>query len=146
MPLRHGYGPEWSEPFERLRRFQDEMGRRTGAPGLDRISEYPPVNVWTGEHDVVITAEVPGVDPDDIELTVHQNALTLKGRRRSENGTTEATFHRRERSYGAFGRTLTLPFEADASKVQADFDAGILKIYVPRPEAEKPRRISISKA
>ena len=142
MPLRHG----WNDPLDRLRKIENEMNRRSGTRASLGMSEYPVINVWTGEHDVVVTAEMPGVDPDDVELTVHRNALTVKGRRRPEADAEAATYHRRERSYGKFGRTISLPFDADSSKVQADCDAGILRIYIPRPESEKPRRIAIARA
>jgi HSP20 family protein len=95
---------------------------------------------------VIVTAEIPGVKLDDIDLTVHQNTLTIKGRREAEAKEPEASFHRRERSFGPFTRTVALPFNVDADQVKASAHNGILRVELPRPESDKPRKIKISQS
>jgi HSP20 family protein len=136
----------WPDPLSTLRRIQDEVNRTFGDFRLVPTAEYPPVNVWRSEDGVAVTAEVPGVSLSDMEITVHQNTLTIKGRREPEAKEPDVAFHRRERDYGAFARTLALPFNVDADRVKARAHAGILIIELPRPEAEKPKRITIKTA
>lgn len=145
MPLRHLRGPGLYDPFRDLRRFGGLDPAWTGrrpAPA----SEYPPVNVWTGEHDVIVTIEIPGVDPDALDLAVQQRHLVVKGSKAPPSEARDTAYHRRERTYGAFARTVELPFEVDPAKIQADYQNGILRIYCPRPESEKPRRIKVTRA
>lgn len=147
MPIRLRPGLGYPYASGDLRRLEDEFDRGFGRQRRHRggTSEFPPIDVWSGEHDAVISAEVPGVDPDDIDITVDGAVLTIKGRRPQPELAENAAAHRRERSYGSFARSLTLSYEPDTEKVQADCHDGILRIYLPRPEAEKPRRIHISK-
>lgn len=134
----------WGDAVSALRRMQEEMNRTLGAGFA--ASEFPPVNVWRGENGIIVTAEVPGVSLDDIEVVVHQNTLTIKGRREPAAGVPEASYHRRERAVGPFSRTISLPFNVDAGRVSAAADAGVLTIELPRPEADKPKRIHIATA
>ena len=147
MPLRLRPGFGFSDPLGGFGQMQDELDRAFGRRGRRRgsTSEFPPLNVWSGEHDVVITAEVPGVDPENIDLDVEGPVLTIKGRRAQPEMAEKAAAHRRERSYGSFARSVTLSYDVDTEKVQAECRDGILRVYLPRPESEKPRRISISK-
>jgi HSP20 family protein len=127
-----------------LRRIQDEINRAFGDQRLVPPAEYPPINVWRGPDGIVVTAEIPGVKLDDVDMTVHQNTLTIKGRREPE--ATEANFHRRERSFGPFTRTIALPYNVDADQVRASAQSGILTVHLPRPESDKPRKIKISQS
>lgn len=135
----------WGDAVSALRRMQEEMNRTLAGSGVV-AAEYPPINVWRGEEGIVVTAEVPGVVLDDIEVVVHQNTLTIKGRREPAAGVPEASYHRRERIVGPFARTIALPFNVDAGRVSATADAGVLTIALPRPEADKPKRINIATA
>lgn len=135
----------WPDPLRELRRMQDEMDRAHGVQPRP-AQEFPPLNLWTGTHGAVLTAALPGVDPNDLEITVHQDTLTLKGKRVPDAGEGKSTYHRRERRHGAFGRTVALPFSVDAEHVQAGFEDGILTLMLPRHESERPKRIEISKA
>ena len=136
----------WPDPFRDVRRMQDEMSRMFGGYRAGAPAEFPPINLWTGEEGVVVSAEIPGMKPEDIDITVHQNTLTFKGKRELGDVGSEIVFHRQERAYGSLGRTVILPFSVDPDRVQASFDDGILTIHLPRPEADKPKRIAITKA
>ncbi len=98
------------------------------------------------ENDVVVTSEIPGVNPDDIDISVTGDTLTIKGKRQQPELKEGQTWQRRERSGGSFYRTIELPFTVDSSKVEADYTKGILKITLPRAESEKPKKISIKAA
>lgn len=135
----------WGEPLATLRRIQDEINRTFNEPQAP-AAEYPALNIWRGEDAVLVTAEVPGVRMEDMELTVHQNTLTIKGRRAPVAAEPDVSFHRRERTYGSFARTIALPFNVDPDRVQASAENGVLTITLPRPDAERPRKIQISKA
>jgi len=134
----------WSDPLSTLRRIQEEMNRGVGGSRWHATTEFPPLNVWRGEGGVLVTAEIPGVSIDDIELTVHQNTLTIKGKSVPDGNVPEESFHRRERHYGPFGRTIALPYGVDSDGVKATTNNGILTIELPRPETEKPKRIEIT--
>lgn len=137
----------WAEPLATLRRIQDEINRAFGdeAPAWSAEAEYPPMNVWRGEEGIIVKALVPGVPLEQLELTVHQNTLTIRGRRNAEAREGEVSFHRRERQLGAFARTIALPHGVDPEQVQATAENGVLTIELPRPESEKPRRIHITR-
>jgi HSP20 family protein len=143
--IRYPGGTEfWAEPLTTLRRIQDEINRAFSEPRWSAGGEFPPVNIWRGEGGIMVTAEVPGVALDQLDLSVQQNTLTIRGRREPEAKEPEAGFHRRERSYGPFARTIQLPFAVDPDRVKASMDQGILTIEMPRPDADKPRKIHIT--
>lgn len=143
--VRYSPGLElWADPLSTLRRIQEEMNRGLGGVRGAATGEFPPLNVWRGEGGVLVTAEVPGVSIDNIELTVHQNTLTIKGKSVPAGDVPEERFHRRERHYGPFARTIALPYNVDSDKVKASTTNGILTIELPRPETEKPKRIEIT--
>ena len=143
--IRYSPGVEfWSEPMSTLRRIQEEMNRTLGDSRWGATSEFPAVNIWRGENGVLVTAEIPGVTLEDIDLTVHQNTLTIKGKRAVEAQEPEVSFHRQERNYGSFARTIALPYGVDPEHVQARAQNGILTIQLPRPEVDKPQRITIT--
>jgi len=91
----------------------------------------------------VVTAELPGLDVKDLEITVVCETLTISGERKSESLTEDAVYHRQERGIGKFTRMLDLPFTVDANKVHATLDRGVLCILLPRAEQDKPRKISV---
>ena len=130
------------DPFGDLNRIQDEMNRLEGTrrPGA---TEYPSLNVWNSEDDVVVQAEVPGFAPEDIDVSVVQNTLTLRGSRKAEELKEGETYHRRERWTGKFVRSLELPFEVDNGTVEAEYKNGILSVKLPRAEEHKPKKITV---
>ncbi len=117
---------------------------RQGRPW--RRPSYPLMNVWTSEEGVVIDAELPGVDPKDVDISVKDSALTIQGKVNVVAPAEGETYHRRERPAGEFSRTLQLPFRANAAGVKANYQHGVLRVTVPRSEEEKPKKIKIEAA
>lgn len=146
MDLYHRIG--WTDPFLELRRFQQDIDRLFGNLADRPSRAFPPVNLWAGEDGMIVSAELPGAKPDDIEISVHKNTLTLAGQRGESRASTEepATALRRELPAGRFSRTLTLPFMVDPDQVKARSEAGVLLIHLPRPEADRPKHIRINNA
>lgn len=135
---------DWN-PWRELQNVQSEMNRLLGRFGYPETGVYPAMNAWKTEDEVTLTAELPGMKADDIEISVAGDTLTLKGTRPEEDGRENLTYHRRERLAGHFARTIQLPFHVDADKVEARFSNGVLNIRLPRVESDKPRKISIGK-
>ncbi|GGF12763.1 molecular chaperone Hsp20 [Aliidongia dinghuensis] len=132
------------DPFAEMRRMQNEVNRLfADMEGRAVSTAYPPVNLWAGEDSVVVTGELPGLDQNDLELAVREGTLTIGGTRKPLENGEGASWHRRERAYGSFSRTIELPFRVDPDKVQARFANGVLEIELQRREADKPRRIQV---
>ena len=101
----------------------------------------PDMNVKETATGIEITAELPGVSEDDVDISVDGRTVTIKGEKKAEHEEKEADYHLVERSYGSFMRSFTLPFDADMSKVDAEFKKGVLTVSLPRPpEAEQTAR------
>ena len=103
----------------------------------------PVVDIYENEENIVIKAEIPGVDKNDIVVDVKGRVLTLKGERSTDNAVKEDNYYRQERSYGKFERAFALPVEVDPDKIKADFKDGVLKIDIPKAEENKPRQVTI---
>ena len=123
-----------NEPFFRSGREDDE---------LSLGFRYPAVDMFENEDKIVIKAELPGVDKKDISVDVKDRVLTLSGERNYDHEVKEENYYRRERAHGKFKRAFNLPADVDPDKIKADFKDGVLKIELPKPEAQKPKRISI---
>ena len=138
----------WSE-MERLGRFMspwrelDPMGRALTGLATSPAVEFPAVNIWVSGDEAMVTAELPGVGPDGIEISVVGKTLVLRGSRDLEETKERESYHRRERWHGQFSKTIGMPFAIEAGKVDARFSRGVLRITLPRAEAERPRKISI---
>lgn len=135
--------------YRDLDRIQREMNRIFEAydPIRRRTAPaFPAVNIWSNEDSMVVTAEVPGVSPDDIEINVVGETLNLSGSRKVEELAEGARYHRQERGYGKFSRAIQLPFPVEIDKVNATFKNGVLSIYLPRAAADKPKRITVKAA
>jgi HSP20 family protein len=111
-----------------------------------RAPSYPALNVWTNEEGLAVTAEVPGVSPEDIDINVVGDTLTLSGERKPDQMDEGARYHRQERGYGSFTRSIQLPFAVDVAKVDATFRNGVLNVMLPRAEEDKPRKIAVKSA
>jgi HSP20 family protein len=141
------------DPSRELRRLQDEMDRLTGAlapaargagaGAAAAAGGFPAVNVYAGPDGIAVVAELPGVEKDELEVQAHQDTLTLRGTRRPAAERPEA-YHRRERGAGAFTRSLQLPYRIDPERIAAQLENGVLRLSLPRPEEDKPRRIAVS--
>ncbi len=133
-----------SDPFGLMRSMLRDFDLM--APTRASQPVFPAVNVWQGDDVVAITAELPGVDPADIEISAKDNVLTLSGERKAPRVMSDARWHRNERSFGRFNRAIRLPFAASDDKVEARMANGVLRIVVGRPEEDKPRKITIKAA
>ena len=114
-----------------------------GWPRVRTPSDYPAMNVWANEDGVIVSAELPGIEPDDLDISVQENVLTVSGHRAPEDVDEETVYHRRERGTGNFRRAFRLPFEVDADAVEATYEKGVLSITLPRAEEDKPRKITV---
>ena len=111
---------------------------------LMRQSWVPPVNIEETGDAYEVSAELPGLRPEDVEVTVEQNVLSISGERKWGDEAENKNFHRVERGYGRFLRTFALPRQVDGDRVQARFQDGVLHVSIPKSEGAKPRRIQIS--
>jgi HSP20 family protein len=134
------------DPVRQLRFAQRDMSRLFDNLRVAAPPEFPLMNIWVGSDGAVITAEIPGVVPEELDIAVHQNTVTLRGRRAPEPLTDDAVVHRQERVTGAFARNFVLPFRVDGDKTTAKFRNGVLRLDLPRPEADKPHKINVSRA
>lgn len=132
-----------ADPFTEVQRLQREMNRLFSGAAEIYAHDFPTVNVWRGEEGAILTAELPGIDPSKLDISVVGDSLTLNGVRELETLKEGESYHRQERTYGRFARTLQLPFQVDAAKVEAKYEKGVLQIVLPRIEAEKPKKIEI---
>ena len=143
---RYSYAPPWRE----MERLQREMNRlfadSFSLAGGRTAPQYPAINVWTNEDGAVITAELPGVNIEDIDISVVGDTLTLNGTRQPDKLEEGEKYHRRERNYGNFNRTFQLPFHVEADKVEAIFEKGVLHLSLPRAEVDKPKKITVKTA
>ncbi len=134
------------DPFREIQRLQRDVNRLFSDVRHPAEAEFPPVNIWLGDADGVVTAELPGADPQGLDISVVGDTLTISGAREAEQLKEGEAYHRQERNFGAFKRTLKLPFQVDANKVKATYERGILEITLSRAEEDKPRRIAIQAA
>ena len=145
MLARWGYRvPDFWGEMNRLNR---EVSRMFGeAASSEGSGVFPPLNVYDDGESVVVRAEIPGVDPKSIEVNASSKSLTIKGERPKQVGDEKQSFHRRERGYGRFNRSLTLPQEVNPDKVRAEYRLGILEVVLPKSEDIKPRKIDVRQA
>jgi HSP20 family protein len=105
--------------------------------------ELPPVNVWAGEHGLIVEAQLPGYERDGVEISVASDTLTIKGSRAANELGEGSAYHRRERPSGRFVRTLSLPFRVEDGEIEALLKNGVLTIDLPRAKSDRPRKIQI---
>ncbi|SEM25302.1 HSP20 family protein [Roseovarius azorensis] len=144
--LNYGLSQAQWDPFAELRQLQSQMNRMFEGGGRSQRAgdgNWPPVNMWLGDDSVVVTAEMPGVGKDDIDLTVRENTLIISGKRNPSTDDDDAAWHRRERPSGEFSRSIRLPLRVDPDKVEARAKNGVLEIEMGRPDAERPRKIKV---
>ncbi|MDH5256163.1 MAG: Hsp20/alpha crystallin family protein [Gammaproteobacteria bacterium] len=140
----------WS-PLRELDDLFNQYGRllgRSATPAADRgdgkVVEWRPVaNISETADDYIIKAELPEVAKKDIDVSVHEGVITIRGERRLENRTSDEKHHRIESFYGSFARSFTLPADVDETKIQAESKDGVLTVRLPKTEARKPRPIEV---
>ena len=144
------------EPFrdlvslqERMNRLFDDSFRGLGRPASEEDwalggAWAPSVDIYEQEGSIVLKAEIPGVDPKDVDIRVENNVLTLSGQRKLDNEVKREHYHRVERAYGRFSRSFTLPNVVDTASIKAEFKEGLLRVVMPKREEAKPKQISIS--
>lgn len=154
-PWRMPSAPALRDPFGSFRREMDRLfddffapaeARSFAAPAEVRGAVMPSIDVDETEQAYTVTAELPGIDPKDVELDLRENALMLRGEKRSERKEEDGGRRYSERSYGRFERTIPFATEVDADKVEAKFENGVLKVTLPKnaQARDKTRRIQIS--
>jgi HSP20 family protein len=141
------------DPFRDLLSIQDEMNtlfnraygeRAPGEGGEQRLRLWAPALDIAEQKDAyLVQVELPGVRPDDLDITLEDGLLTIQGERRFTQESSEQQFHRIERRYGRFRRSITLPTQVQADAIEASFEDGLLAVRVPKAEEAKPRRINV---
>ncbi len=124
--------------------FDDFFGPSLGRnENRNALGWHPVVDIFDNDTNIVIKAELPGIDKKDIVIDIKDRVLTLRGERSSENDVQEDHFYRRERTYGKFERSFTLPAHAVADDIKADYKDGVLRIDIPKPETQQPKQITV---
>jgi len=139
-------------PFSDVSLLQNQMNRLfdTALQGWSGDSTngttawIPAADVYESENELLVTLDLPGIDPKMVDVRVENNVLTIRGERKLDEKQNTENFHRVERSYGPFGRAFTLSTAVDAEKIRAAYEAGVLSIALPKAETAKPKRIQIS--
>ena len=140
------------DAMRELATLQDRMHRIWGSVydrGRDDVTSrgswLPPVDIYeTPTHEIVLKAEAPGLKREDIDLTVENNTLTIRGERKKDEAVAEDQYHRVERSFGPFSRSFTLPSTVDAGRVRAEYRDGVLTVTLPMREEARPRQIQVN--
>lgn len=130
-------------PFAEMRRLQADVNRLFGNPSRTAAT-FPAVNIYQNDEALLLTAELPGLCEDQIELSVFDDEITISASIEENEQSSESHWYRQERWRGSFSRTVGLPFRVNPDDVEARFQNGVLEVEVKRPESEKPRRIAIN--
>lgn len=137
------------DPFRELMSIRSTMDRLFDSVLSGTTTTWQPtvwdlaLDVAENEDEYVVKASLPGINPDDLEITFSHNTLTIKGEVKEDKELKEAHYHLRERRYGSFARSVTLPAGIDADKIEASYEAGVLKLRLPKAEEVRPKKIAI---
>ena len=130
--------------------LQEQLNRVFG-DGLERAGDEsnltpwaPPVDIFETEHELVVKADLPDVNPQDLDIHVENNVLTIRGERKFENKVKEENYLRVERVYGSFSRTFTLANSVKSEAIKADYQNGVLTLTIPKREEAKPKQIKVN--
>jgi HSP20 family protein len=136
----------YADPFETLFAFQRALENRLASDWLGTTSAsmgtYPPVNVFQQGDDLVAIVELPGVNKEDLNIQAKENAIRIAGRKAIDYPE-NVSVHRRERLSGMFDRTLVVPMQIDPDGIKAEYNDGLLALFIPRAERDKPRTIEV---
>jgi len=130
--------------FETLDKVAREFEGFTNSQSLTKKTLAPKVNFYKGKEGLILTAKIPGINPDELDISIEEKILTLKGEYKNDYKEDEAKFYKKEIKVGKFTRSLELPFRVETSKIKAEFDSGILKIYMPQADSDKIKKININ--
>ena len=130
---------------ERMNRLFDDAFSSREQGDLTAGTWSPSVDIHEKDKELVLTAEIPGVKEEDVDVEIEDNVLTLRGKKEFEKETKEDDYHRIERSYGSFYRSFTLPTNVDRDKIEANFDDGLLRITMPKKPELKPKKVNVLK-
>lgn len=130
-------------PWSAIDRLQGEINRSLSRFTSSPSQDFPAVNVWANDEKAVVTTELPGIAADAIDISVAGKVVTMRGSKEPEKAGEGESYHRRERWYGTFSKTLEMPFPIDPAHVEAKFNKGVLTLSLPRLETDKPRKITI---
>jgi HSP20 family protein len=139
--------PSFSDPLEALFALQRALDSRLASDWMADTTagtgSYPPINVFQQGDDFVAVIELPGVDKNDLQIEAKQNTIRISGKKTIayDQG---ASVHRRERVWGTFDRTISVPVQIDADGIRAEYRDGVLALFIPRAEHDKPRTIRIT--
>lgn len=137
----------FSDPFDALFSLQRALESRLESDWLQSATAgtgaFPPINVFQQGHDLVAILELPGVSKSDLEIAAKDNTIRISGKK-TISYSEGASVHRRERTSGVFDRTLTVPIRIDPERIKAEYRDGVLALFIPRAESDKPRPISIN--
>ena len=141
-------GIGWQRRWDPFRDFQREVGRLFESleplQTLRVARQYPAVNLYDAGDHYVLTAPVPGMAPEDLDLSITGETLTLRGERKRPEGVSDESFRRQERPFGRWTRTITLPDRVEGGQVSAAYTQGVLTVSIPKAESARPRQISVS--
>ncbi len=141
-------GSQWDRRWEPFRELQREMGRFFQSidpfTSLRSVHVYPPINLYDVGNRYELTVQLPGLGPEDIDLTMTGDTLTLRGERKRNEVIKEDNFRRQERPMGRWTRTISLPERVDIGRVAATFALGILTVTIPKAENVEPRQITVT--
>lgn len=134
--------------FERMRREMDRLWDSffEGKPrrrGEERVEWLPSLDVSETKNEIVVKAEIPGIDPKDIDISLADGVLTIKGEKKQEKEEKDENYHLIERSYGSFTRSVQLPKEVKSDKISASYKNGLLRVTLPKSEETKKKEIKI---
>ena len=141
-------GIQWQGRWDPLLELQREMGRLF--EGLDpfqplrHVRQYPPLNVYDAGDGYILSAQLPGLAAEDVELSITGETLTMRGERKRPEGVKDDSYRRQERPMGRWSRTITLPDRVESAGVSASFTNGILTVHLPKAENAKPRHITVT--
>lgn len=133
----------FNAPFE----LQNDLSRALFGPmsrTAGRLQSWPQFNVWSTDHELIVTAEIPGLDPEQIDVDVNNDLLTVSANVNSDELSEGESYHRRERFSGRFERSIRLPFAVDQEKSDARYVDGVLEVRLTKPERDKPRKLTVS--
>lgn len=134
--------PAWRE-MEDLQREMNRLFDDFLPTRFRTAPDFPAMNIWADEESVLVTAELPGIQAKDLDINVLGDNLTISGTRPQDEIPGDAHFHRRERGFGSFSRSIQIPYNVDVKKVNATFKDGILSVTLPRAESDKPKKIAV---